>query len=136
MINETFPFDVQPGEDFLTFHKTFYFTRGLGTMEVKQIADPNYQSYYSGQSCVSSTYYNLSITDYTYTGGTDPGAPQLSESEFFLRVCPWVSDNPEWKQTQTRNITISAPSAAKSLVKPTSSLEKQKTCSYCSDEKR
>jgi hypothetical protein len=133
MIDETYPFDIPPGEEYLTFHETFYFTRGLGTMEVKQIADSNYTSYYSGQNCVWSTYYNLSITDYTYTGGTDPGTPQLSENEFYLNVCPWVSSDPAWKQTQTKNITINAPSAAKHLVKPMLSPEKQKECSNCKD---
>ena len=76
-----------------------------------------------------STYYELTITDYTYTGSKDPGAPQLSEYDFTLKVCPWISDSPGWERTHTKTITISAPSGASVQKKTPTSEVKEEKCS-------
>ncbi|HLP62786.1 MAG TPA: Ig-like domain-containing protein [Candidatus Deferrimicrobium sp.] len=112
-LNKTFDFDVpfsDVWEDSKKYYESITTSRGLGSMEIRQIADPNYGWFYNESINIWHTLYDLEIVSYTYTGGTDPGTPLLSDRYIYLYVCPWDTTSPGWGRDQSYIITISAPS--------------------------
>jgi hypothetical protein len=116
VFNETLTFTQHYNEnhtwdDFQKIVRTFTINRGLGSFTIKQEVNPNWGKVYSNEGTKNgSTTYSLSIIDYTYSYGTDPGSPFLSESEFSLLVSPFAHHNPgdEWYKIKEKVITINA----------------------------
>jgi hypothetical protein len=99
--------------DFQKIVKTFSINKGLGTFTIRHEAGPWYRWFYNESRWIGSTKYELQITNYTYTDGADPGAPSLSDTEFYLDVAPWRTNPSEaWYRIKTKEISIIAPSVS------------------------
>jgi hypothetical protein len=104
-------------DDAKKIYRTFYVERGTGTMEIYQEAG-SYSTYYPGMAWIWGTYYVLEVTDYSYSGGADPGTPTLSENAFYLTVGPWEYEpSDEWYRIETRQVTINSPAQTSSWQK-------------------
>jgi tetratricopeptide (TPR) repeat protein len=138
MIDETFNFNV-PGSDKWNDAKkitrTFTFARRLGTFRIRHEVGPEYSRFYGGQCYwIWATHYQLSVKNYTYGGGADPGNPTLSDNNFYIQVAPWRNDpNDAWYRIKTQEITIRPPSRS-TLQKETEIVPKKPE--VCSSDNR
>ena len=126
-MDEILEFRARPSDDWddaVKIYWTFQVNGGTNRIHIQHEAGPYYGSFYRGSKWIWSTYYELEVVDYTYSEGTDPGKPTLSEDWFYLRVAPW-EDNPndEWYKIKTKEIAINLPSGtASKQEKPTSEM--------------
>ena len=133
-IDETFNFNV-PGSDKWNDAKkitrTFTFMRRLGTFRIRHEVGPEYSRFYGGQCCwIWPTHYQLSVKNYTYDGGVDPGNPTLSDYNFYIQVAPWRNNpNDAWYRIKTQEITIRPPSSSILQIKTEIAPQKPEVCS-------